>query len=108
MTAPIKAKEIAAAQIAAHAAEIELARAETAEQTSVYFLHSMLRMIEHLAGGNKLFAGRAFDEALTAFLSDVQAELGEEASAMAARLLISNLALFLDEAKRNAIFEVLK
>ena len=76
---------------------------DQADEASAYFLHAMLLAIEHLAQGNKLVAGRAFDDALTHFLADLKAELGEGFAANAAALLIRNIALFLPPTKRDQV-----
>lgn len=83
------------------------AKAETADEASAYFLHAMLLAIENLAQGNKLVAGRAFDDALTHFLADLKAELGDGFAANAAALLIRNIALFLSGAKRDMVLAAL-
>lgn len=78
-------------------------KVDTADEASAYFLHAMLLAIEHLASGNKLVAGRAFDDALTHFLADLKAELGDGFAANAAALLIRNIALFLPPPKRDMV-----
>lgn len=83
------------------------AKAETADEASAYFLHAMLLAIENLAQGNKLVAGRAFDDALTHFLADLKAELGDGFAANAAGLLIRNIALFLRDTKRDMVLAAL-
>ena len=82
-------------------------KAETTDEASAYFLHAMLLAIETLAEGNKLVAGRAFDDALTHFLADLKAELGDGFSSNAAGLLIRNIALFLSPTKRNMVLAAL-
>lgn len=67
----------------------------------------MLLAVETLAQGNKLVAGRAFDDALTHFLADLRAELGDGFAANAAALLIRNIALFLPEQKRDMVLAAL-
>lgn len=86
---------------------VQRAKAETADEASAYFLHAMLLAIENLAQGNKLVAGRAFDDALTHFLADLKAELGDGFAANAAALLIRNIALFLDGRKRDMVLAAL-
>lgn len=80
----------------------------TAEEASSYFLHAMLLAIETLGGGNKLMAGRAFDDALTHFLADLKAELGDGFASNAAGLLIRNIALFLAAEKRDRVLAALE
>jgi hypothetical protein len=86
---------------------VQRAKAETADEASAYFLHAMLLAIENLAQGNKLVAGRAFDDALTHFLADLKAELGHGFASNAAALLIRNIALFLDGRKRDMVLAAL-
>ncbi len=72
-----------------------------------YFMEGVLRMTSILAGDNQLRAGRVFDEALTYFLSSYKAELGDQLVVGAAARLIWNIALFLGEAERNAVHNLL-
>lgn len=80
---------------------------DAADEAGAYFLHIMLLGIENLANGNKLVAGRAFDDALTHFLADLKAELGEGFASNAAALLIRNLALFLRAKQRDLVLAAL-
>lgn len=96
---PIPAQDVARA--------LNQAKMESAEEASSYFLHAMLLAIENLAGGNKLFAGRAFDDALTHFLADLKAEFGDGFASDAAALLVHNIALFLDPARRDRVLAVI-
>ena len=84
------------------------AQEAAAGEASAYFLHSMLLAIETLANGNKMVAGRAFDDAMTHFLADLKAELGDEYATGAAILLIRNIALFLKPGDRDAVHALLR
>jgi hypothetical protein len=84
-------------------AYVNRAKQETADEASSYFLHALLLAIETLAQGNKLAAGKAIDEALTHFLADLKAEIGEGYAASAAKLLITNVSWFLPDDRGNMV-----
>ena len=86
---------------------VDRAKQETADEASSYFLQSHMLAIETLSGGNKLAAGRAIDDALTHFLADLKAEIGDVYAASAAKLLITNIALFLAPEKRDMVLAAL-
>lgn len=88
-------------------AYVDRAKAETSDEAASYFLQAIMIAIENLSGGNKLAAGRAIDDALTHFLADLKAEIGEVYASNAAQLLITNIALFLSPEKRDMVLAAL-
>jgi len=103
MGQPAAAKSGVAGQVLGVEQLMANVRGETTVENLTYIMHGLMLMVERLGGGNKLMAGRVFDEAMTSFLADFQAEQGEEMAAMAARLLIENIAIFLPVPEREAI-----
>jgi hypothetical protein len=88
-------------------AYVDRAKAETSDEAASYFLQAIMIAIENLSGGNKLAAGRAIDDALTHFLADLKAEIGDVYASNAAQLLITNVALFLAPDKRDMVLAAL-
>ena len=86
---------------------IDRARSETAQEAGTYFLGAILMAIEASAKGSKLAVGQSFDDALTYFLADVKAELGDEMAIKGAICLIHNIALFLDPERRDKVMAAL-
>ncbi|HET6346366.1 MAG TPA: hypothetical protein VFH51_15640 [Myxococcota bacterium] len=85
-----------------------MARAEQkgARDKASYLIFSLLLAVETYAQGDKMLAGQVMDDALTHFLAEYKAALGEEATLVATRALIHNIALFLPKQQRDAIHAV--
>jgi hypothetical protein len=86
-----------------------MARAETkgGQDVSSYLLYSMLLALETYSGGDKMRAGQIMDDALTHFLAEFKAALGDEATSAVAGSLIWNISLFLPAGPRDRIQAIL-
>ena len=79
------------------------AERETAVNAATYYLLNHLTGSATLFGGDQLTVGAVIDNAITHYLSTVEAEWGKEICESLAELLIHNIALFINAAKRETV-----
>jgi hypothetical protein len=80
---------------------------ETTQKSAAYFLHSLMLAITTLQGEDKLATAKTLDNAVSGLLCDFHEHVSPEHCRGMAALLIHNIALFLDDERRDRVLAAL-